>query len=174
MQNVKWIMLCLLAAPALGAAEFRPESFGARSGFSPDDANHRFMQSEGFANWNLPWKWELGSSWDLRTQLGLSAGWISGQGQDAFIGTAGPALALSRRNLPLELVAGVSPTLLGRTEFGNKDYGNLFQFTSHVGARWTFGERFELGYRYQHMSNAGIGRHNPGLNLHMFSIAYRF
>ena len=31
-----------------------------------------------------------------------------------------------------------------------------------------------LGYRFQHMSNAGLYNRNPGLNLHMVEFAWWF
>jgi len=34
--------------------------------------------------------------------------------------------------------------------------------------------QYELGYRYQHISNAGIKRPNDGLNLHMLRLGYSF
>jgi len=175
MQAAKWLVACLLvAAPCLGAAELRPDRVGARYGFCDHSVDLRFTQAEVFADWDLPWSWAPGANWSLRSQWGLSAGWLSKRGEESFVGTVGPALALSRNELPLELVGGVSPTLLQRSGLGGKDFGTFFQFTSHIGVRWAIGPHWDLGYRIQHMSNAGIGRHNPGLNLNMFSAGYRF
>jgi hypothetical protein len=49
-----------------------------------------------------------------------------------------------------------------------------FQFTSHLGVNWDFAPHWRVGYRFQHMSNAGLATPNPGLNLHIFSVSYRF
>jgi hypothetical protein len=32
----------------------------------------------------------------------------------------------------------------------------------------------DLGYRYQHLSNAGLGDSNPGINFHLVRLAYHF
>jgi hypothetical protein len=42
------------------------------------------------------------------------------------------------------------------------------------GLSFEISSRIRLSYRFQHMSNAGLGLHNPGLNLNMFGISYVF
>jgi hypothetical protein len=150
------------------------ESVGARTGFSVRERNTRFYQSEAFADFNLPWHWDLGSEWHLQTRLDLSAGWLTGGGDDAFVGTVGPSLVLGREEFPLLLVSGISPTVLSREEVGPLDFGDVLQFTTHIGITWQVGKRVTLGYRFQHMSNANISDSNPGLNLHSFAVGYRF
>jgi hypothetical protein len=38
----------------------------------------------------------------------------------------------------------------------------------------SLGGGVQLGYRWQHMSNANIYDSNPGVNVHMLSLTYRF
>jgi hypothetical protein len=170
-----WAVFCLLLWSLVGRAEdFRLESVGARGGVSSNSNGHEFNQAELFANWNLPWAWDLGREWHLQSRLDFTAGWLGDRGNNAAIGTAGPSLALSRERLPLSLDGGVSPTLLSRSEFGSKDFGMDYQFTSHVGLNWDFAPHWRLSYRFQHMSNAGLASPNPGLNMHMFGLSYVF
>ena len=165
----------LLVATASGwAGEFRIESAGIRSGFHEPGGSDSFRQTEGFANWNLPWHWDLGRAWELRCRLDLTAGCLTGEGENGFVGTIGPSLVLEQGRFPLVLVGGVSPTVLSRDTFGSTDFGVPFQFTSHVGLRCHLGSHFDVGYRFQHMSNAHLSDHNPGLDLHMFTLGYRF
>ncbi len=170
-----WLVSVLLpwAGPAQ-AEGFRLESVGARGGFSSNQSGQEFYQAEAFANWNLPWDWDLGKQWHLQSRLDVSAGWLGEPDKDAAIGSAGPSLALSWERLPLSLEGGVSPTLLSETHFGSKDFGSALQFTSHVGLNWNFAEHWAVGYRFQHMSNAGLSSSNPGLNMHLFGLSYRF
>ena len=86
----------------------------------------------------------------------------------------GPSLLFRRDRLPFSFTVGFSPTLLSQHEFIEKDFGQLLQFTSHIGFNYDFLEHFRAGYRFQHMSNAHLSDHNPGLNLHMFSLSYLF
>src|SRR5436190_24122236 len=57
------------------AGDFSLQSAGARFGFSSSDSVD-FHQVDLLANWNLPWKWELGSHLRLKTRFDLSAGWL--------------------------------------------------------------------------------------------------
>jgi lipid A 3-O-deacylase len=169
------LITCLLLWPAVGRAEgLQLESVGARGGISANLTGVSFNQAEMFANWNLPWGWDLGREWRLQTRLDFSAGWLGDHDKSAAIGTAGPSLVLSRARLPVSLEGGISPTLLSQSDFDSRDFGTYFQFTSHVGLNWDFAEHWRLGYRLQHMSNAGLGSHNRGLNMHLFSLSYVF
>jgi hypothetical protein len=150
------------------------ESIGARGGLSASSSGEQFDQAEAFANGDLPWDWDLGKKWRLQSRLDFSLGWLGDSGHNAAVGTVGPSLLLGRERLPVSLEGGVSPTLLSRHEFGSKDFGTEFQFTSHVGLNWDFAAHWRLGYRFQHMSNAGLGAKNPGLNMHLLSLSYVF
>jgi len=160
---------------AAGRAEgLQLESVGARGGLSASSSGSDFHQAEGFVNFNLPWAWDLGREWHLQSRLDLSAGWLGDSGHDAAIGTVGPSLLLRREPWPVSLEGGVSPTFLSNYEFGAKDFGTYVQFTSHVGLNWDFAPHWRIGYRFQHMSNAGLASKNPGLNMHLFALSYVF
>jgi hypothetical protein len=166
---------CLLAGVSLSrAAEFGLESLGARAGFSLNPASREFYQVEAFANWTLPWAWDLGKDWSLQTRLDLSAGWLTDHGTDAAVGSLGPTLVLSHEPWPVSLDVGFSPTLISRHDFPEKDLGTAMQFTSHAALNWDFAPHWSLTYRFQHMSNAGLAASNPGLNLNFFGLSYRF
>ncbi len=166
----------IIASAACGgfAQSIRLDSAGARFGFSPEGAGSDFHQAEGFVNWNLPWDWDLGSLWSLRSRLDASLGWLGESGADAGIATLGPSLWVGREQFPLGFEGGVSPTVLTRSDFRSKDFGIPFQFTSHIGFNFDVASRIRFSYRFQHMSNASLGRHNPGLNMHMFGLSYLF
>ena len=164
----------LLSSTQLEAQEFRLESAGARFGFRAESRTDEFYQTETFANFDLPWYWEFCSNWRLQSRLDLAAGWLYGHTDDAFVGSAGPSLVLSLGDFPVSMVGGASPNIISRHEFGRTDLGTYFQFTSHIGFNWDIGSHVQFGYRIQHMSNAGISSHNPGLNMHMFALSYRF
>ena len=164
----------LALACACCAQEIKLDSAGVRFGFSPFGAGHDFYESDLFVNWNLPWNWDLGPSWDLQSRADVSVGWIAESGAKAGIASAGPTLLLAKRGLPLSLEAGISPTLMTRSDFRSKDFGIPFQFTSHAGLNVDVSSRIRVSYRFQHMSNADLSPHNPGLNLHMIGLSYLF
>ena len=169
--------LCLLLVVigyASQAQDFRAESIGARVGGSYTSRTHNFHEADAFANWDLPWAWNLDSNWRLKMQLQFSAGWLGDPGGDAFIGSVGPGVLLARKHFPISFDAGVVPTGLSRHDFQTKDLGSYFQFTSYAGVNGELSSRLRIGYRFQHLSNAGLGWINPGLNLHMLAISYKF
>jgi lipid A 3-O-deacylase len=178
----QWVLICLLAATATGRAQelLRLESAGARFGFPANASSSDFYESDAYVNWDLPWSWDLGSTWLVQSRLDLSAGWLGRNGRDGGLGAIGPALALGHGRFPLWLEGGVDATVLTRTKFGpgdqggSKDFGIPFQFTSHIGVYYDVASRVRLGYRFQHMSNAGLGSPNPGLTLHVFYASYVF
>jgi hypothetical protein len=157
-----------------GAGEMRIDAMGGRFGFPHESRSKSFRQAEAFAVFDLPWRWEMGRAWHLQSQLDVSAGWLRGRSKDAGIATAGPAMVLRHERFPVSLDLGSSATLLTRDKFGTKDFGIPFQFTSHAGVNWDVTRHMRAGYRYQHMSNARLHRNNPGLDLHVVALSYRF
>jgi lipid A 3-O-deacylase len=66
----------------------------------------------------------------------------------------------------------------GHTEDGisDEDFDIPFAFGSHIGLGARFGAqgRYEVIYRFQHLSNAGLGDENPGINFHAVQLGYHF
>lgn len=174
LERLLLVWLAVVAAVGLRAEPIRLESTGMRCGITYHHTDNRFIQTEAYTRWNIPTLWDLGAAWTLRPQVDLSAGWLSGRGEDGFVGTMGPVFKLAQDRFPLSLTGGISATFLSRETFGNKDFGIWYQFTSHLGLQLRVGSHLDLGYRFQHMSNAGLGCHNPGLNLNMFTVGYAF
>lgn len=155
-------------------SQIRLESMGARYGFGANDFSSAFHQAEAVVSFSLPWQWDLGAGWKLDSHLDLSLGWLGADHTDAFVGTLGPRLSLSRGTFPVTVEGGVSPTWLSHDTFGRHDLGIPLQFTSHIGLVWHIARRLEVGYRLQHMSNAGLSRDNQGMNMHMFYVGCGF
>jgi len=66
----------------------------------------------------------------------------------------------------------ISPTFI----YNDRKFGSAFQFGNHLGFGATFGGRrqCDLGYRFQHMSNADIKQPNQGINFSEIHFVYRF
>ena len=170
-----WLFFLLMTvAQAVVAEDFHVDSAGGRLGSSFGSLGAEFAGADAFLNWALPWRWDVSREGWLQTRLDLSAGWLGDRRTDAFIGTLGPSIILGRNKFPVSLEAGISPTIISRYQFATRDLGSLFQFTSHVGLNLDILSNLRLGYRFQHMSNAGISHSNPGLNLHIVGVSYLF
>lgn len=70
------------------------------------------------------------------------------------------------------LQAGVGPTAFNRTRFAGERIGSAFQFGSHLELGAFISSSSRLGLRVSHVSNAGIERPNPGLEV--FQLIYTF
>ncbi len=172
----KFLACGLLAASLLTtkAQQFQLESVGMRFGFSANASGADFHEADAEAIWSTPLFWDLGKDWWLKLDMAVSSGWLGDPGHNAFVGSAGANLVLWRDELPVSLEGGVSPTFLSEASFGTKNFGSNAQFTTHAALNYDLSSRFRLYYRFQHMSNAGLSAHNPGLNLHMFGASYLF
>jgi hypothetical protein len=160
--------------PTSWAEESGWGAVGFRAGIDDGDNDEDFEQYEGFVLYDLPWSWSFVPDWTLGTYLELNAGVLDGGGDAAFIGSIGPGLILKAFDNRLAVSGGINPTYVSEDTFGDEDFGGSFQFTSHIGISFRPIRPFSIGYRFQHMSNAGIYSENPGLNLHMLELAYYF
>ena len=106
--------------------------------------------------------------------LEASAGILAGGGSRGFIGSVGPVLIFGFWENRMSLRFGISPTVISRDDYGDEELGGPIQFTSHIGLAVRIYRGVDVGYRLQHMSNAGLYNRNPGLNLHMIEISWRF
>jgi hypothetical protein len=167
------IGLFIFASAARGADQEWIEA-GARIGFSKDVHGESFNQLEMTATYRLPWTWMLDNGWTLDSRINASAGALHGSGDTAAIAAIGPGLAWISPSQQFTVEAGISPTLISRHEFGDADLGGTIQFTSFVGLNYLIGTQTTASFRIQHMSNASIYSHNPGVDQAMLGISYRF
>jgi lipid A 3-O-deacylase len=73
--------------------------------------------------------------------------------------------------------AAVGLHLIDHTHVNNnRDMSTAFQFGDHVGVGLLLGDKgqFDLGYRFQHLSNADIKKPNNGINFQQIRLGYSF
>ena len=59
-------------------------------------------------------------------------------------------------------------------EGDGKDLGHMLEFKSEVQLSLDLSQSSELGFSYNHISNASLGDKNPGANSYMFNFLTRF
>ncbi len=131
-------------------------------------------------DWNKRWfqgtDWHLGGYWEL----GLGYWWADAlPGQNDNIAEVGftPVFRLQGNSLTGPyLEGGIGAHLLSRTQIGDKRLSTKFQFGDHLGLGYRFGAKgaWDLGYRFQHLSNGSIKKPNDGVNFHQIRLQYRF
>ena len=72
----------------------------------------------------------------------------------------------------LNFIPSFSPGLYG--EGDGKDLGHIIEFKSEVQLSIDLFKDTELGFSYNHLSNASLGDKNPGANSYMFNFLKRF
>ncbi len=72
----------------------------------------------------------------------------------------------------LNIIPSFTPGLYG--EGSGKDLGHILEFKSEVQLSLDIFSNSELGFSYNHISNASLGDKNPGANSYMFNFLKRF
>ncbi|WP_341317532.1 acyloxyacyl hydrolase [Paraburkholderia sp. IMGN_8] len=73
--------------------------------------------------------------------------------------------------------AGAGVRMLSHVrETGDRTFSSSFQFAEIVGVGAQFGSRqqYQAGFRFQHLSNAGLEHPNPGINFSEVYLQYNF
>lgn len=137
------------------------------------------------AVWNFDHPWFTEGNWQVAGFWEAMAGqWQghSGYGNNQTVTDLGitPVFRFEQKNSGafspyLEGAIGfhlISPTFIN----AQRRFGSSFQFGDHVGFGVRFGEhqQFDLGYRFQHLSNGGIKKPNQGINLNEVHLIYHF
>ena len=169
-------IICALTVPVTTNAETTPAmEIGLRGGFdvgrSNIDENYDAVELYFFRG--PPWGARLIGNTTLSTRFDLGATYLEGGDDEGAMLAAGIDLVLGLWHNRVELEVGFRPTWMFDHEYGDDDFGGGMQFSSHAGLAVNW-HRVVLSYRIHHTSNAGIYDENPGLDLHMFGLGYRF
>lgn len=134
------------------------------------------------AQWQWPQRWLQGEHWHVGGFWDLGAArWERDQmpGERRRLHEAGltPVFRLQSNDLHgFYLEGGIGVHLLSATDLGSKRLSTGFQFGDQIGFGYRFGAKgaFDIGYRYQHLSNAGIKLPNNGLDTRQVRLQYWF
>jgi len=181
----------LLAGPFSLVLAFAAPSARAGDGLSismgPDGSSNgtrvELYRAGAQSSWNKRWLdlggWHVGGYWEFEVGYWNNSSHDrtnSGLGELAFT----PVFRLQQDQasaLSPYVEIGVGAHLLSETSVSTKrDLSTAFQFGSHAGVGARFGPKnaFDIGYRYQHLSNAGIKDPNDGIDFHILRLGYWF
>ena len=151
------------------------ETAGVRGGFPATWRSEKFQQYEAYASYGLPWSLRAESGWGVALQANTSAGVLHAAGKNGFIGTLGPGLIFDNGNRGIAFDLGGDLCVVSKHKFGHVDFNGNPLFEGHIGVAYRFSSGPGISYRFQHMSNGGLGLHGPGntgLDLHMFGVSW--
>ncbi|WER47685.1 acyloxyacyl hydrolase [Cupriavidus sp. WKF15] len=147
------------------------------------DPSHNINKYEIGINWDSGFAWGNPQSWQARLQWEAElAQWDSRSGtrqQNVTEFGFSPILRVEKRAWSLVpfLEASIGVRLLSHTSTSEEhNFSTAFQFSDMVGIGVAFGPKLnaEAGFRFQHVSNAGIKAPNPGSNFYTGYMRYRF
>jgi hypothetical protein len=175
--------LCLCAA-ALSAASAgaRADQFGVQIGGGV--ANHDIKKADlGFV-WDPNWTWwEIGGFHFTVVGEAHVSYWHTSEDNavhpNIFEVGLTPVFRFIRSSGTFRpfIEAGVGVRLLSHSRI-TEDFsvGSAFQFADLVGVGAIFGahQNYQVGFRFQHMSNGGINEPNPGINFSQLYLQYNF
>ncbi len=169
-------MLGLLLFPLAAGAESKAyQEIGVRGG--TDDSRHNLQENyntgEIYFLQALPWGTTLGDQTTLSSRFDMGASYLNVKESGNVMLAVGADLVLGLCNGGIELEIGFRPTWMFDHTYGQDNFGGGLQFSNHVGLAVIW-QPLVLSYRYQHTSNAHLYEHNPGLNLHLLGLGYRF
>jgi hypothetical protein len=130
-----------------------------------------------FGGWNIGGYWDLSMGyWDNKSPFQTPGKSTANLEEIGFT----PTFRLQQNT-----ISGIAPYaemavgfhFLSQTYVGaQRVFGSSFQFGDHVGGGIRFGDKgqYDVGYKYQHLSNAGIKQPNQGINYHILRLQYRF
>jgi hypothetical protein len=171
------VLLATLAAPCLAV-----DSAVVEAGWTEGDADAERYGAA--ARWDLAGKWLIVGDWHLASYVELGVAYWDGEngesGENELV-DFGLTPVLRYQHAP---AGGLAPFVEfgvgvhGYTEdgIGDKEFDIPFAFGTHigVGTRFGAGGQYELLYRFQHHSNAGLGDDNPGINWHAVQLGLHF
>jgi hypothetical protein len=175
------IGLALLICGCLGSLAAEADgvhiaAVGVQSSVSGTVNGQPFEQYSLDLRLSLPWAWSLPFGLSAAPEVELTGSYLRLQGDSAGAAFAGAVVSLTKKLMPqvsLFAEVGTGPTLISNHQFGTLDLGGPLQFTHHlsVGLR---AANVVLALRFQHMSNAHIYAENPGADVRLIELDYRF
>ena len=168
-------ILCLLLPLQAKTVSANEMQIGLRGGCDKEKNNlhEHYAAAELYILKEFPRKVSLGEQAALSGRFDLGATYLKGSDDRGGMLAAGGDLVLGLWQGHLEFEIGFRPTWMFRHTYGEDNFGGGLQFTSHAGLAISL-HNLVLNYRLQHTSNAGLYEDNPGLNLHMIGLGYRF
>ena len=108
--------------------------------------------------------------------------------RDSFLGTLSPVTGfmLTENNAAyaytgiqaqynlgkLNIIPSFTPGIYGKGD--GKDLGHTIEFKSEIQLSFDIFSESELGFSYNHISNASLGEKNPGANSYIFNFLKKF
>jgi lipid A 3-O-deacylase len=136
------------------------------------------FQWDSGSRWFTGGKWQVAAYWE--PSIGFWRGKRAKGDPHIFELAFTPVLRLENKNrsaLSPYIETGLGFHLItGHHVTDDRDLASNYHFGSHVGVGLRFGKQneFDIGYRLQHLSNAGLKQPNEGINFNLLHLRYSY
>lgn len=125
----KFFVFSFISTSFLCANDLVLKSFSTRARVSEKtllgkDAPEDFKSYDLAVDYGLPWERYSNSGWGVGSRLMLSAGYLEGAGESAFVLSAVPKLSLGSKDGRYFLDFGAGAALFTRHRFGTQNFGS--------------------------------------------------
>lgn len=171
-----FVALCTTPAQAV---DLGIDSVSIEGGYSPNDNGDVGLARVG-VQWDWGVKWFENSHMFLGGYWDAQAGYWHSSNTDLGDFSITPVFRLQSSAtsgfVPYAEFAIGAHVLTDKNITQRRIFSTNFQFGDHVGAGFRFGDKaeYDIGYRYQHLSNGSIDSPNPGINFHELRLMYHF
>lgn len=182
LRSPHWRMLAAAAVLASGLSSVAKADPAVHVAYGRGP-EHNINKYEVGVNWDSGYAWGNPQGWLVNLQWEfVLAEWNTRSGVNHHNVTEfgfSPIVRLEKRGGPLVPYIEGSVGVRVLSHAGTSDdhrMGSAFQFADMLGVGVAFGpkQQAEAGFRFQHMSNAGIKQPNPGTNFYLGYVRYRF
>jgi|GEM_PF-6962771 len=108
----------------------------------------------------------------LNISFETALGVVHDKTNSSLLFSMGPTLRLINFENIVSVSTGLKPSLMTNHIFNDFDLGGTFNFKSHIALTISPNKQINLGYRFEHISNAGLYEKNPGVNFHYVEVVY--
>ncbi len=136
------------------------------------------FQIDSGKRWFTGGEWHLASYWE--PAVGFWQGKSATGDKQIYEFAFTPVLRFEKKSLSYfspYIEHGVGLHLItGHHVTDDRDMGGNFHFGTHIGVGLRFGAKseFDVGYRLQHLSNAGLKQPNEGINFNILHFRYSY
>lgn len=172
----RYLVLPLIAGLGLASSSRAADGIAIEAGFGDTDMGQVSLIRQWDSKWFTGGNWYLTGYWEV--SLGLWHSSATG-GKDIWDLGLTPVFRLQSKENGVRpyVEAAIGAHLISNTHVdANWDMGSAFQFGDHLGTGLAFGDkgRFDLGYRFQHLSNCEIKPPNNGIDFQQIRFSYLF
>lgn len=159
-------------------------------GIDPNRIDFVVGAGDRTGNYRLAAEWDFRrfhlKNWDVDLNLNGNASYFRSRVEggirvrELYDVGATPTLTFSPRKFASAsfkpfIEIGIGAHYLTEKGISHKTFSTNFQFGDHIGVGVYVGRgrAYKLAYRFQHLSNGGIGSPNPGINFHLMSMGIK-